>query len=158
MKLEAAAFPVELSVATGGHARVTDALMVALNRTSEVGPMARSVPLLHPLLIPSPEAHWRSDVTPKRKLSAVPVSPCRTASDSSEMIWSRRRSRVASVELNSPMSTRSTTNNYSANQTVRNTVMVMLLTIVREYVFTFFQNPKKRDFLRFFWSIMSKKT
>ena len=29
--------------------------------------------------------------------------------------------------------------------------------IVREYVFyVFFENPKKRDFLRFFWSVMSK--
>ena len=74
-------------------------------------PVASAVPLLHPLLIPSPEAHWRSDVTPKRKLSSVPVSPFWMTLVSWLMVSFRRRRPVASVTLNSPMSTRSTTNN-----------------------------------------------
>ena len=82
---------------------------LAMGREGE--PVASTVPSLHPLLIPSPEAHWRSDVTSKRMLPTVPVSPCRMTSDSWSTASLRRRRPAASVTFKNPMSTRSTRNN-----------------------------------------------
>ena len=85
----------------------------SLIRTSSEGPLATSVPLLQPLMTLAPVSHWRNDITPKRKSPAVPLSPCRMTSESCEIVWSRRRRPVASASSSSPMSTRSTTNNYA---------------------------------------------
>ena len=51
---------------------------------------ARTSPLRHPLLMSSPAAHRRSDVTPYRKLSKVPASPCAMTSASRVMVSFKR--------------------------------------------------------------------
>jgi len=79
-------------------------------------PVATTVPLLHPSLTPSPEAHRRSDVTPYRKSSTVPASPCAMTSASRVMVSFKRRRPVASATFNSPTSTRSTTYSCNANK------------------------------------------
>jgi len=90
MRLGAPNLPENLAKLTGGEQVATtfslggegEHVTTTFPLGGEGEPVAITVPSLHPVLILSPEAHWRSDVTPNRKLPTVPVSPCWMTSES----------------------------------------------------------------------------